>query len=282
MKRQQIILIFSGVVLLVALVIFGKITPSSQQKAATAVQPQQNASTEITIETILAGAKQRINAAQQQHIAGIEKEAANSSNNAAKIKAYQQLAAFWKDSAKIAEPYLYYTAEAAKLENSEKNLNFAAQLLVDNMFGSDNSAIQHWLAIQAKDLLDKSLVINSNNDSAQISLGACYMFGNISDNPMQGILKVREIAQQHPDNLYAQYVLGLGGKKSGQYDKAMEHFSVILHHQPDNLEAAFQLAECAELKGDKATAIKWYEHLKEVIPNPEIKQEIAQRIKSLR
>lgn len=281
MKRQQIIVILSGVVLLVALAIFGKITPSSQQKAAMAVQPQQNTSTEITTETILERARRSINAAQQQRVADIEKEAANSSDNAVKVNAYRQLAAFWKDSAKIAEPYLYYTAQSAKLENSEKNLNFAARLLVDNMLGSDNSAIQHWLAIEAKDLLDKSLAINSKNDSAQISLGACYMFGNISDNPMQGILKVREIVQQHPDNLYAQYVLGLGGKKSGQYDKAMEHFAIVLNHQPSNLEAAFQLAECAELKGDKATAIKWYEHLKDVIPNPEIKQEIAQRIKSL-
>lgn len=246
-----------------------------------AVQPQQSGPSEINTETILAGARQKINAAQQQHVAGMEQIAAQTNDKALKIKAYRQLAAFWKDSAKIAEPYLYYTAEAAKLENSEKNLNFAARLLVDNLFGADNATVQHWLAMQAKDLLDKSLVINPNNDSAQISLGACYMLGNISDNPMQGILKVREIAQQHPDNLYAQYVLGLGGKKSGQYDKAMEHFLVILNRQPGNLEAAFQLAECAELKGDKATAIKWYQHLREVIPNPEIKQDIAQRIKSL-
>jgi tetratricopeptide (TPR) repeat protein len=280
-KRSQIILTVSGVVVLALLAAFGKITPSSQPKIVMAAQPQQSASSEISTETILTEAKQKLSATRRQHIAEMEQKAAESSDNTLKINTYRQLAAFWKDSANIAEPYLYYTAEAAKLENSEKNLTFAALLLVDNLLGTDNSAIQHWLAMQAKVLLDKSLVINPNNDSAQISLGACYMFGNISDNPMQGILKVREIAQQHPDNLYAQYVLGLGGKKSGQYDKAMEHFSVILNHQPDNLEAAFQLAECAELKGDKATAVKWYEHLKDVIPNPEIKQEIAQRIKSL-
>lgn len=245
-----------------------------------AVQPQQNNTGEISTEAILAEAKQKVKTAQQQYIATLEQQVAGS-DKTVKIKACRQLASFWKDSANIAEPYIYYTAEAAKLENSEKSLTFATRLLVDNMLGADNSSLQHWLAMQAKVLLDRSLAVNPNNDSAKIDLGACYMFGNISDNPMQGILQVREIAQQHPNNLYAQYILGLGGKKSGQYDKAMEHFSVILNHQPNNLEAAFQLAECAELKGDKATAIKWYQHLQEVVPNPEIKQEIAQRIKSL-
>jgi tetratricopeptide (TPR) repeat protein len=280
-KRPQIILIGSGVILLALLAAFGKIMPSSQPKIEMANQPPQNSSDGITTESILSEAKKHISATLQQRIAEIEQVSVDNSDNLLKIKAYEQLATLWKDSAQIAEPFLYYTAEAAKLENSEKNLNFAARLLVDNLLAADNPAIQHWLAMQAQVLLEKSLVINPNNDSAQIGLGACYMLGNISDNPMQGILKVREIVEQRPDNLYAQYVLGVGGKKSGQYDKAMEHFSAILHQQPNNLEAAFQLAECAELKGDKATAIKWYEHLKEQIPNLEIKQEIAQRIQSL-
>ena len=68
-------------------------------------------------------------------------------------------------------------------------------------------------------LLDKALVINPNNDSAKINLGACYLFGNISDNPMQGILKVKEVVDKNPHNTYGQMILALGGKKSGQYEK---------------------------------------------------------------
>jgi hypothetical protein len=58
--------------------------------------------------------------------------------------------------------------------------------------------MQRWLATQAKELFDKALIINPNNDSTKIGIGVCYMFGNISDNPMQGILAIREIADKNP------------------------------------------------------------------------------------
>ena len=70
-----------------------------------------------------------------------------------------------------------------------------------------------------------------------MGLGACYMFGNISDNPMEGIGPIREVVQRDPDNLYAQMILGLGGMKSGQFDKAIERFKIVVDKQPDNLEA---------------------------------------------
>jgi hypothetical protein len=90
------------------------------------------------------------------------------------------------------EPYAYYTSEAAKLENSEKSLTFAAHLFLDNLLTEGDPAMQHWLGENAKVLLDKALVINPANDSSKIGLGICYMFGNISDNPMQGILEVKK------------------------------------------------------------------------------------------
>ncbi|HVZ25544.1 MAG TPA: tetratricopeptide repeat protein, partial [Sediminibacterium sp.] len=133
----------------------------------------------------------------------------------------------------------------------------------------------------AKDLFERALVINPANDSSTIGLGACYLFGNISDNPMKGILPVREIAEKHPDNLYAQLILGLGGKKSGQFDKAIERFQIILAHEPANLEAMFNLAECYELKGDKPDAVKWYKTLRKTVHIPQAEAEIDKRIKEL-
>ena len=202
--------------------------------------------------------------------------------NEQKLHVFHQLARFWKDSVKIFEPYAYYTAEASKLENSEKSLTFAAQLFIDNLLIEGDPAMQKWLATNAKDLLDRATKINPDNDSTKIGIGACYMLGNISDNPMQGILTVREVVQKNPNNLYGQMILGLGGKKSGQFDKAIEHFSVILQKQPNNLEAIFQIAECYELKSDKVNAVKWYETGKKLISSEEIKKQIDKRINELK
>ncbi|MEJ7678788.1 MAG: tetratricopeptide repeat protein [Segetibacter sp.] len=141
--------------------------------------------------------------------------------------------------------------------------------------------MQNWLAANAKDLFQQALKINPANDSSKIGLGACYIFGNISDNPMEGIAAIREVVQRNPDNLFGQMILGLGGVKSGQFDKAIEHFTVIADKQPDNLEAILNLAEAYDQKGDKANATKWYKAVKEKISNPEAQKELDARIKAL-
>jgi len=243
---------------------------------------QANQQKSISFNDILASARQKISKEQNDRLIAIENAVTRGDVKDQKIRIYHQLAGFWKDSAAIFEPYAYYTGEAAKLENSEKSLNFAARLFVDNLLAASDPTMQNWLATNGKDLYDRSLAINPNNDSAKIAISEFYMFGNISDNPMQGILTVREIAQKNPDNLYAHWILGLGGKKSGQYDKAIEHFTRIIEKHPTDVEVVFQLAESNELKGDKAAAVKWYELSKKLVDNAGIKAELDKRIQNLK
>jgi len=237
----------------------------------------------ISTQTILDGAKTALTGSQKISLLSIENQLNTAKAPADRAAIYRQLSKFWADSAQRIEPYLYYTYSAALLENSEKSLTFAAQLLVDNLATQEAPpAIQNWIAANAKVLLEKALVINPNNDSAIINLGACYLFGNISDNPMQGILKVKEVVDKNPQNIYGNMMLGLGGKKSGQYPKAIERFLNILKLEPKNMEAMVNLAECYELSNQKSLAIEWYTKMKALIDNPEAKDAIDKRIKELK
>ena len=282
MKKQQTILVSGGVIALVLLFFFGKtVNPNKKNTAAPSTHEGEHTS-HIEFSDILSQAKQQLSAEQVQRITGLENSVVRGDVKEQQLHLYHQLARFWKDSVPVFEPYAYYTAEAAKLDNSEKSLTFAAQLFIGNLLAEGEPAMQHWLAENAKVLLDKALEINPTNDSSKIGLGACYMLGNISDNPMEGILPVRAVAEKNPDNMYAQLVLGLGGKKSGQYDKAIERFSIIIKKQPTDLEAMLHLAECYDLKGDKENAIKWYEIVKKIIPNEGAKKELESRINQLK
>ncbi len=235
----------------------------------------------VNTDNLLARAKQQLNASQLAHVTQLENSVTRGDVKQQQITAYQQLAHFWNDSVHQHEIGLYYLAESAKLENSEKSLTFAAHLLLEDLMATSDPAMQNWMGLQAKTLFEKSLELNPANDSSRVGLGACYMFGNVSDNPMEGILAVRKVAEQHPDNLYAQMMLGMGGIKSGQFDKAIERFLIVVNKQPDNLEAIFNLAETYERKGDKPNAIKWYTMAEKLIAVPEAKKEIADRIKAL-
>ncbi|MBS1626614.1 MAG: hypothetical protein JSR09_01465 [Bacteroidetes bacterium] len=281
MKKQQLLITGIGFILVIVLFFFTKTVPAASA-AKKVINPATDNAT-IQFSDILAEAKKKITIQQNDRLAGLENAVTRGNVKEDKIHIYHQLARFWGDSARMFIPYIYYTAEAAKLENSEKSLTFAAQQMVNRLLVVSDATMQNWLATHAKVLLDKAIEINPNNDSSKISLGACYMFGNISTNPMQGILTVREIAQKTPNNLYAQLVLGLGGKKSGQYDKAAEHFLIIIKQQPENIDAILNAAECYELMNNKPEAIKWYTTAKKLITNnADAIKEIDKRINELK
>ena len=280
MKKQQWLLISSGIVLLVLLYVFGvTVNPNKPVISAAAAtdKPVQN----LTTQDVIAQYKKNLNAEQAQTITQLENSVVRGDVHNQQLHVYQQLAAYWIDTLHKTEPGAYYAGEAAKLENSEKNLTFAAHLLLDDMLDASDAAMQHWLATQAKELFEIALKLNPQNDSSKVGLGACYMFGNISENPMQGILAVRQVADEHPDNVYAQMMLGLGGIQSGQYDKAIERFKNVLKKQPDNIEAILNLAQAYDRISDKTNAIRWYNEALKFIQLPEARNEIETRIKSL-
>ena len=279
MKKPQIIVVFAGL-LLVSILYF--LVPKSKKPDPSA-SGQLAANEELSSKSIVDGAKTNLNADQKIFLLSIENQLVRSKSVADSLKAYKNLIQYWADSAQRIEPYLYYTYSAALLENTEKSLTFAAQLLVDNLLTPDAPpALLPWIAGNAKVLLEKALVINPKNDSAKINLGACYLFGNLSDNPMQGITKIKEVVDKDSTNAYGQLILALGGKKSGQYDKAIERFLTVIKIQPNHIEAMIHLAECYELTDQKALAIEWYTKVSNSVNIPEAKEAISKRIQELK
>lgn len=279
MKKPQLLIILSGLLLFSVLYFF---TPRFTAKEA--IASNQSAENQVvTTESILNTAKLALSESQKISLLSIENQLIKANNAQDSLKSYKALTRFWADSAQKLAPYLYFSYSAALLENSEKSLTFAAQLLVDNLLTPDAPpALLPWIAGNAKVLLEKALVINPKNDSAKINLGACYLFGNLSDNPMQGITKIKEVVDKDSTNSYGQFILALGGKKSGQYDKAIERFLTVIKIQPNHIEAMIHLAECYELTDQKALAIEWYTKVSNSVNIPEAKEAISKRIKELK
>lgn len=279
MRKQQWILGLSGLAVLLLLFFFGNTIPPGKGTPAAAATA--NAPTHLNTDEVISQFKRGLDTQQIQKIIQLENSVVRGDVRDQQIHVYHQLSSYWADTLHNSIMGAYYSGEAAKLENSEKNLTFAAHLLLDDMMSATDASQQHWLAEQAKELFDKALLINPNNDSSKVGVGVCYMFGNISDNPMQGILAIREIADKNPDNLYAQMMLGLGGIQSGQYDKAAERFLTVVKKQPDNIEAILNLASIYEHLGNKPEAAKWYKNALNYIQVPRARKEIEDRIKSL-
>ncbi|MGB3007391.1 MAG: tetratricopeptide repeat protein [Chitinophagaceae bacterium] len=287
MKKAQWITIGAAIILTAVLFLFGRVVP--QKKAVTTSAEQHgpgdghNHEEAFSIDSILIIAKTKLSPDQAIRINTLENSISRGDVKDQQIHVYHQLARFWGDSARVFEPYAWYQAEAARLENSKKNLTFAARLFLDNLQNDEIVPRKQWKAMQAKDLFERSLKINPDNDSAKVGLGACYLFGGISSSPMEGIAKIREVVEKDSANLYAQLTLAKGSLLSGQYDKAISRLLTVARLQPDNAEAILLLADAYESTGDKANAINWYQKcLSLMTQQPEIKVAIEKRIEDLK
>jgi tetratricopeptide (TPR) repeat protein len=283
-KKQQFLVAGGGVLILVIFYFFGN-TVAAPKKEQGSAGTRPSAKT-LDIKAILEVNKAKLSPSRLAYVNRLESSVVRGDVKNQQITADRQLAAFWKDSVQNAFlPSVYYLAEAAKLENSEKSLTFAAQLFLSNLRGQENPELKSWMADQSRDLFERAEKLNPANDSTAIGLGATYIFGSTGQEPadvMKGIQKILEVTRRDSLNMYAQLMLGLGGIESGQFDKAIPRLLKVVSHDPDNLEAILSLGEAYEKTGDNASAKKWYAEAKNRTNNPDLITAINERLGSLK
>ena len=279
MKKPQWITasIVAALVVIVYSTTANQIFGTNVRKTAHSANAQ---NTVVSVDSILFHAKEKLSPEQVSRLSFLENSITRGDVVNQKIHVYHQLASFWGDSAHVFEPYAWYTAESARLVNSEKSLTFAAHLFLDNLKGEENPALKQWKATQAKDLFERSLKISPGKDSSEVGLGLVQLYGGLG-SPMEGIQKIRNVAEKDPDNIYAQMALGHASVTSGQLDKAVERFENVVKLDSKNLEAILSLADVYERKGDKAKAVEWYKNSLPHIKVPALVTEVEKRISEL-
>jgi tetratricopeptide (TPR) repeat protein len=278
-KTPQWLTISLGLFLVFALYYFGRTTPlRSDNKKNERVSN----STGFSLDSVLFSAKSQLKPEQVIRLNTLENSISRGNVKAQQLGVYHQLAHFWADTGVVFEPYAWYEAEAARLENSEKSLTFAARLFLENLQMDRSEERRKWKALQAKDLFEKSLTINPANDSAKIGLGACYLFGGISAAPMEGVLKIKEVVDKDSTNIYGQMMLIKGSVYTRQYDKAISRLLTVNRLQPKNVETILMLADIYERTGENRNAVLWYKHSLPLIEEtPDLKTAVSSRISEL-
>ena len=276
---KPILLAASGLLLVLVLFFFGR--TSSPPKALPSRIEQV-----FNVTQFIDSAKKTLTPSKSIYLGSLENSVKRGDVHSQQSEAYTAIANFWKDSAHLFEPYAYYITEAAKLDNSEKSLTFAARLFLENLRGEQDKAKLNWMSNEAIALFEKALLLNPANVDLNIGLGSVYVFGRgRSGDPaatMKGIQQLLSVARKDPGNMKAQLVLGVGGLMSGQYDKALERFKLIVDKDPDNVEAVAYLADTYAALGNKAEAIKYYKISKKLVNDPHYSTEVDERIKTIR
>lgn len=75
-----------------------------------------------------------------------------------------------------------------------------------------------------------------------------------SEAPMQGILFLRSIAEEHPENFRAQYHLGRFSVQTGQWEKVIDRFTAVQSIDPNFVEPYFWIGSAHFNLGQKELA----------------------------
>ncbi|MEC5147579.1 tetratricopeptide repeat protein [Chitinophaga sp. 212800010-3] len=279
MQKTQVLLVGAAVALLVILFAFGRTVPRSEKKPMSSAAPMQGGQEveAIAFSELLTTAKGKIPADKLLQINTVETNIVRGDVKAQKIAAYHQLYNTW-DSLNQLPVAAYYLSEAAKLENSEKSLTFAANLFLAHLQHAEDPRVAKWEADNAIELFDQALKLNPGNDTLKISQAMVYMN---TGQPMAGVARLREVVAEHPDNIDAQVTLANLAITSGQYDKAIERLEGVVKKHPDDAKVLFVLAESYRSKGDKKKAIELFQKSRELMKDPELKKEVDNYIKSI-
>lgn len=222
-------------------------------------------------DSLVADVKKRLLSPQvKAELEDFEHKATASSDNKEKFLAYENLGKRWQSIGQkgIAA---HYFAKAGDLENSEKILNFAAHLYEEGMNATENAALRKLFADGKVASLNKVVDINPANDSAQMDLAfAMIDQGDV----MNGVFKLRDFAEKHPENIRAQVTLGKMALQSNQLEKAIERGELILSMDKDQFETHLFMGEAYKQMGQTDKAIALFTRAKEILKNPEFNKEM--------
>lgn len=232
-----------------------------------------------SFDSILAAARQELPEHAASEINTVENQIKITGDSASMAPLFGELAKLWQEHKQLPVS-AYFHAQKAKLENSEKNLNFAGQFFLNLLHEAGSASVQMWEAQQAVACFERALEINPGNDTVKMALAASYIEG--TGETMKGVQLLLGVTRENPDNIAANLMLGRLSIQSGQYDKALGRFETVLKIDPKNTEALYFLAETYKGKGDKEKAIELFEKCKKLVNNPQFSKDIDEYINSFK
>lgn len=180
--------------------------------------------------------------AQQQVLAHLDATANNDS-----------LAAFW-DALQQPGMAAYYFEKKAEANKTERNHIDAAFRYFDAFKTAQDTTLRQYFVEKAMSNYEAVLTINPKNLNAKTDLGLCYAEG--SNEPMKGIMLLREVVTENPKHENAQLNLGFLSLKSNQIAKAIERFQTVLEINPARTDVYIYITQAYLQQGDSAEAGK--------------------------
>jgi tetratricopeptide (TPR) repeat protein len=251
MTKQQGWLIGSAVVFFVILYFgcdtkskFQKTIADSSHKSMSATDPQ----------TLLAAARKNLSPAQLAEIQPLD--AALQSPNpipAQQIEALKKVSGAYHRFGQEAAA-AHFAEQVAELDKSEAAWSVAGANYFLAIRTVQDKAIRDFCTQHAVAAFQNAASLNPTHLEHKINLALCYTENPLPDDPMKGILLLRELDTAHPDNTAINVQLARLAIKTGQFERAIGRLEKVLAREPNSKQANCLAVEAYTGAGNAAKA----------------------------
>jgi Flp pilus assembly protein TadD len=235
MNKQQILLVLSAIALFFILY-FGCDVKSSEQK---------NRETART----LAGTSIDMNSLIKAHLADLKPaQAAEIQSLIAKTETdstpsvLKQLSAAWHNTGHE-DIAAHYAEQVAEKEKTDAAWSIAGANYFLALKQTEDRSMRDYTTQKAVAAFQNAVSLNPQKLEHRINLALCYTENPPADNPMKGILQLRELDSQNPNNVAINTQLARLAIKTGQFDRAIDRLEKVLPLEPNNAKLICLLAE---------------------------------------
>jgi tetratricopeptide (TPR) repeat protein len=231
---------------------------------------------EFTIGGLVETARQSLDDERKGYISMLEGQYAADSTNTALL---DSLGKAW-DEASIPALSAWYFEKKAERQPSESNYLAAAYRYFDAFKIAGDTTLRSQLVRKAIGTYEKVLKINPSNLNAKTDLGVCYAEG--TNEPMKGILMLRDVVKEDPKHEMAQLNLGFLSLRSGQYEKAIDRFKTVMSLNSKRKDIYYFIGHTYFEAGNKDSSIYWLEKFKKESDDYRLVQQAEQIITQLK
>ncbi len=247
--------LFAGSVILFFVLFFGfsKISPEVRNPEKSGSLHFDNK--DLTVE--LNSLKDSLSEGDKAYLNGLESELASAALDSAKIKSLQKISSFWYQQGRVDMSAEYAVKIAQTIPTGESWSIAASNLaLAAKTPGLADDKISDFIA-RSKAAFIQASEADSGNISHKLNYALLSTEYPAPENPMEGILTLRKLNEDFPEDVTVLYHLARLAIQTGQWDRAKERLETIFKLDPENSRAACLMVQVAQHDREPVKATEW-------------------------
>jgi hypothetical protein len=250
MTKQQYFTI-GGVLLLFLVLYLGCERKAPKQAQVEKSRVLQAEATDVNV--LMREAHDKLSSSDLGVIQVLQQDLANAKTDSLKLPILEKLSSTWMSSGHPAIAG-HFAQQIAEIANTDEAWAITGTTFYLGIRRSEQEKARTFCSQRAVKAFENAISINPSEVKHQVNLALTYTELPPANEPMKGILMLRELETSFPQSALVQTTLARLAVQTGQFDRAQVRLEKALALEPDNKNAICLAAQVYANLGDEAKA----------------------------